>query len=241
MDYEAFKSSIAKGFKDNNICELNEIQIKRFYSLTELLIETNKITNLTAITDPEDIILKHYIDSATVAKHIPSGATVIDVGCGAGFPSLPLAIMRNDTSITSLDSTGKKIAFVEKVSSELGLVNLKAVCARAEEFVLNNREKFDVCVSRAVARLNILSELCLPLVKPEGAFVPMKASNKGQEELNEAVRAISTLGGRLESTETAKLSTGAGEIERELYIIRKIALSPKQYPRKYSQILKKPL
>ena len=143
-----------EAFGENGIDDLlSERAADLFFEFATLLIETNKHTNLTAITDEKDIILKHFADSAIVSRYIPVGASVLDVGCGAGFPSIPLAIVRGDVSIISLDSTGKKIYFVLSAKEKLGLENLNAVCARAEEYVESARESFDVCTSRAVARL----------------------------------------------------------------------------------------
>ena len=162
MNKSNFISLLYKAFEENNLGGLLTDEIAdSYYRFADLLVETNKTTNLTAITEDKDIVLKHFIDCAAVFKFIPQGAKVIDVGCGAGFPSIPLAIIRSDIFITALDSTGKKIDFVTKAAHELNLSNLTAICARAEDFAAENRESFDVSTSRAVARLNILSELSL--------------------------------------------------------------------------------
>jgi 16S rRNA (guanine527-N7)-methyltransferase len=195
MEFDKFSELLTEAFENNNLSGLLDDNKKlAFYRLYVLLVETNKITNLTAITDPEGVILKHFVDSATATELIKKGASVIDVGCGAGFPSLPLAILRDDITVTSLDSTGKKIEFVKKVADELKLTNINPVNDRAEDYCAKRRESFDCCISRAVARLNILSELCLPFVKVGGKFVAMK-SNKATEELAEADRGIALLGG----------------------------------------------
>ncbi|MBE6684117.1 MAG: 16S rRNA (guanine(527)-N(7))-methyltransferase RsmG [Ruminococcaceae bacterium] len=231
--YNTFEENGMKDLLDDNSAEL-------LYRFAALLVETNKHTNLTAITDEKGIILKHFADSAAISRHIPQGAAVLDVGCGAGFPSVPLAIIRSDLAITSLDSTGKKIDFVLSAKEKLGLENLNAVCARAEEYAALNRESFDVCTSRAVARLNVLSELCVPFIKVGGLFVAMK-SDKGAEEAKEAEEGIKKLGAAPTSVSLYSLTCEETAIDREIRIYKKTAPTPKQYPRKYSQILKKPL
>ena len=241
MLIEDYRKTINSAFADNGLSGLlDEEKANKLYELSNLLVETNKSFNLTAITDENGIILKHFLDCATVSDHIPEGSSVIDVGCGAGFPTLPLAIIRKDIKITALDSTCKKISFVTKAAQELHLGNVMGVCARAEDFVKDNREKFDVCTSRAVARLNVLSELCFPLLETGGRFVAMKA-NKGSEEHLEAINGIEKLGGVFEATNNYVLSFMGECIERDIYLYTKIKPSPAQYPRKYSQIIKKPL
>jgi 16S rRNA (guanine527-N7)-methyltransferase len=242
MTKSEYTNYIIEAFVSNGIGHMiDEEKANKFYELYCFLVEYNKMTNLTAITDEKEVILKHFIDCSAITEHLPQNASVIDVGCGAGFPSLPIAIVRPDVTVMSLDSTGKKIEFVNKAIELLGLERSTAVCARAEDYVVSNREAYDVCVSRAVARLNILAELCLPLVKIGGLFVAMK-SNKGSEELSEAVRCISVLGAKHVSTKTDAFALqGLDNIERETQIFSKVTSTPKQYPRKYSQILKKPL
>ena len=241
MTKSEFTAFLIKNFTDNNLGDyITQEKANKLYELSNLLIETNKEYNLTAITDEKSIILKHFADSATITKYIPQNSTVIDIGCGAGFPSLPLAILRRDLSITSIDSTGKKINFVNSAANELILDNIEGICTRAEDFVKNKRESFDVCTSRAVASLEILDELCLPFVKTDGAFIAMKSS-KGSEEYAKASNGITKLGGKLENVEKISLLSEDISIERELYIIRKISKTPIQYPRNYSQITKKPL
>lgn len=231
--YKTFEDNGMKGLLDDESAEL-------LYRFADLLVETNKHTNLTAITDEKGIILKHFADSAAISRHIPQGFSVLDVGCGAGFPSVPLAIIRRDLAITSIDSTGKKIDFVLSAKEKLGLDNLNAFCARAEEFVELNRESFDVCTSRAVARLNVLSELCIPFVKIGGLFIAMK-SDKGAEEAKEAEEGIKKLGSAPSDVSVYRLTCEEVAIDRETRIYKKSTPTPKQYPRKYSQILKKPL
>ena len=242
MTKQEYISYITEAFAYNGLSNMiDQEKAEKFYELHCFLVDYNKITNLTAITEEKEVILKHFIDCASITEHIKEGASIIDIGCGAGFPSLPIAIVRPDVSVTSLDSTGKKIEFVNKAIKKLGLSKSSAVCARAEEYVQDHREEYDVCVSRAVARLNVLSELCLPLVKVGGTFLAMK-SNKGSEELSEATKCISTLGAKHTDTFVSTYSLESLlPIERELQIFEKQSATPKQYPRKYSQILKKPL
>ena len=241
MEYREYKELLYKAFEQNSLshllCEENS---EKLYKFSNILVETNKTFNLTAITEEKEVILKHFVDCASISKHIPANSKLIDVGCGAGFPSLPIAILRNDVTVTSLDSTTKKIDFINRTAKELLLNNIVAISARAEDFAKNNREKFDVATSRAVARLNILDELCLPLVKVDGLFIAMKSS-RGETEFSEAKFSIGKLGAKLEFVEKNALNFGEASIERETYIFRKLRKTPTQYPRIYSQIAKKPL
>jgi 16S rRNA (guanine527-N7)-methyltransferase len=241
MEKKTFIDQLNIGFKANNLTEhLSPESAEKLYLFAELLVETNTKYNLTAITDADGIILKHFIDSASVLRYIPSNSKVADVGCGAGFPSIPIAILRSDVTVKSIDSTSKKTDFVNIAAKHLALNNISAECGRAESLVNVSRETFDVCVSRAVARLNILSELCIPFVKQNGIFIAMKSS-KGKEELNEAERGIEKLGCQLESIEKLTLKHRDNEIEREIYTFKKTAATPPMFPRNYSQICKKPL
>ena len=241
MDRNSYIIYIIDLFEKNGLGHLIDTdKASKLYELSSLLVETNKITNLTAITDEKDIILKHFLDSATVCDSFLEEWSILDVGCGAGFPSLPLAILRPDLKITSIDSTGKKINFVNRAANLLGLSNLKAICTRAEDFAKTDREFFDACTSRAVARLNVLAELCVPFVKLGGLFVAMK-SDKGSEEYNEAKKGIITLGCELRNMNELTLADENTVIAREIYCFEKIVHTPMQYPRNYSQIAKKPL
>ncbi len=241
MDRNSYIIYIIDAFEINDIGHLIDVdKAEKLYELSNLLVETNKVTNLTAITDEKDIILKHFLDSATVCDCFLDGWRVLDVGCGAGFPSLPLAILRPDLKITSIDSTGKKINFVNRAAEFLGLTNIEAICIRAEDFAKTDREKFDACTSRAVARLNVLAELCVPFVKVGGLFVAMK-SDKGPKEYDEAKNGILTLGCKLDSKKMLTLAAQNSTITREIYCFEKTSRTPLQYPRNYSQITKKPL
>ena len=241
MEYNEYRSALLSAFAQNGLDDLlNEKKAQRLYIFSNILIQTNKSFNLTAITDEKDIILKHFVDCAAVSEYIPESTSIIDVGCGAGFPSIPLAILRDDISVVSLDSTSKKIGFISDVATELGLCNISAVCHRAEEYAAHHREQYDVCISRAVARLNVLDELCVPLVRVGGLFVAMKSS-KGEEEYAEASTGLHKLGCELVTSDKKTLSLGESAIERDVYVFGKISHTPKEFPRKYAQILKKPL
>ncbi len=216
---------------------------EHLFSLTEIMLSVNSYMNLTAITDTSGIILKHYVDSLTVSAHIPANSTVIDIGCGAGFPSLPLAILRPDLKITAIDSTAKRIRYVNETAEKIGLTNLFAIAARAEELANKQefRESYDVAVARAVADLQILTELCLPFVKIGGAFISMKAS-KGAEELRSATNAIKICGGSNPVLTNIDITADGTTFEsRNLICASKTQHTPKGYPRNFGRIQKKPL
>lgn len=219
---------------------------ERFFKLAMMLTDYNSHTNLTAITDIEGVILRHFIDSLVAEPYIPEGARLIDVGTGAGFPSLPLAIVRDDLSITALDSTAKKLDFVDSAAVSLGLSGVSVLAGRAEELSAVNpgnlRETYDVAIARAVAPLNILSELCLPFVKVGGMFIALKGSG-AQKELSEARNAISRLGGKLENAfQTDIFATINGYFEnRYVCIIRKVSPTPAKLPRQFAAIKSSPL
>ena len=241
MDKSEFISKLSTAFERNGLGKLLSVQkSEQFFALTERLLEENEKYNLTAITDPDMIILNHYVDCAALAAKLPKGARIIDVGCGAGFPSLPIAILRDDVMITPLDSTAKKIGFIKSTAEKLDLRNITPIASRAEEYALKSRESFGVAISRAVARLNILDELCIPFVKVGGRFIAMKSS-KGEEEYTEAQNGIIKLGCALKQKESFDFSFESIEITREIYVFEKKSQTPKQYPRNYSQICKKPL
>ncbi len=219
---------------------LTDVQIKRFEKLSELLVEQNETMNLTAITDPDGIAVKHFADSISVLKaaEFAPNARVLDVGTGAGFPSIPLLIVRPDLEMTMIDSTAKKLKYVASTVEALGL-NADVVHTRAEEAGQNKeyREKFDIVCSRAVAALNVLCEYCLPFVKVEGVFLAMKGA-KAKEEIDGAADAIKLLGGKITDEISFKLSDGG---ERTIVVIKKISHVPPKYPRVSAQIAKKPL
>lgn len=215
-------------------------QMDKFYKYMNLLIEWNEKINLTAIIEPNEIILKHFIDSITILKDIKDGSIVVDVGTGAGFPGIPLSIMNPTLKITLVDSLNKRLIFLQEVINELDLKNVELVHARAEEFGRNKkyREKFDVATSRAVANLATLSEYLLPLVKINGKAISMKAGNASQE-IEDAKKAIKTLGGNINNIEEFKLPQS--DIGRTIIIIDKISGTPGKYPRKPGTPAKEPI
>ena len=207
------------------------------------MLEENEKYNLTAITDVNKIILNHYADCATLASKLKKGASIIDVGCGAGFPSLPLAIVRPDVKILAVDSTAKRINYVSETAALLGLENIQSVTMRAEDGGKSPeyREKFDYATARAVAELRVLAELTLPFVKVGGQFIAMKGKN-AEFELSSAKKAIATLGGRDVKCEQITLKDGVGEpLTHPLIIVAKKEKTPMTYPRPFAQISKKPL
>ena len=220
--------------------ELTEQAAERFDLLAELLVEQNKVMNLTAITDPDEIVIKHFIDSISLLSAVnpEKGAKILDLGTGAGFPGIPLLITRPDIDLTMVDSTAKKLAYVAATVEKLGL-EAETLHARAEEAGKNPeyREQYNIVCSRAVAALNVLCEYCLPFVKVGGVFVAMKSA-KAEEEIALAKNALKTLGGEIIDKKTFKLADGG---ERNLIIIKKISQTPPKYPRVSAQIAKKAL
>ena len=212
---------------------------ERLEAYWKLVKKKNEVMNLTAVTDDEEAARRHFLDALALLRlaEFPQGASVVDVGSGAGFPGVPLKLARPDLRLCLLDSLGKRVTFLREALAEMG-VEAECVHARAEEFALlpARRDGYDLAVSRAVARLNVLTELCLPLVKPGGAFLAMKTADAG-EELREAERAIRTLGGELEDLREYE----EGGARRAVAVIRKRRATPKGYPRRYAQIVKKPL
>ena len=201
MEKKRFEEEMSKKSKILGV-RFSVEQIEQFYKYMNLLIEWNEKMNLTAITEPKEIILKHFIDSITILKYIDDNSKLVDVGTGAGFPGVPLSIMNPTLKITLVDSLNKRLIFLQEVVKELNLKNIEIVHARAEEFGQNKnyREKFDIATSRAVANLATLSEYLVPLVKIGGKIISMKASN-AKEEINDAQKAIEVLGGKIEKIE----------------------------------------
>ena len=242
MDFSDFSALFGEILTQNGFtAHASEENAQKFHQLTERMLEVNEYMNLTAIKEPRAVILRHYADSLTVEPHLPKNASICDVGCGAGFPSLPLAICRPDLKILSLDSTAKRIRYVQETADMLGCKNLSAIAARAEEAGKGaHREKYDICTARAVAALPVLAELCLPLVRVGGKFLAMKA-RKGEEEWESAARAVARLGGKLIARHNVTLTNAGEEDERIIFEIEKIKPTPAEFPRAYAKITKSPL
>lgn len=239
MEKKRFEEEMSKKSKILGV-RFSVEQIEQFYKYMNLLIEWNEKMNLTAITEPKEIILKHFIDSITILKYIDDNSKLVDVGTGAGFPGVPLSIMNPTLKITLVDSLNKRLIFLQEVVKELNLKNIEIVHARAEEFGQNKnyREKFDIATSRAVANLATLSEYLVPLVKIGGKIISMKASN-AKEEINDAQKAIEVLGGKIEKIEEFDLPES--DIGRTIIIIDKNKCTPVIYPRKAGTPAKEPI
>ena len=240
---EGFKSELVKSFKDNSLGSLmSSEKADAFLKLTEFMLAENEKYNLTAITEPSKIILNHYLDCATLAARLPKNAKICDIGCGAGFPTLPVAILRPDLKITGIDSTAKRINYVKSAAELLKLENVECVAMRAEDGGTNPiyREKYDVATARAVAELRILAELCIPYVRVGGLFIAMKGKN-AEYELKDARRALSILGITETKQESIELTGATETLSHPLIVMKKGAKTPANYPRVYSQISKKPL
>ncbi len=211
-------------------------------AFSDLMLETNRVMNLTAIKEPSALALRHICDSAALCAHLPQGARMIDVGAGAGFPSAPVAIIRPDLRVIALDSTAKRIAFIRRAAETLPIPNLGGVVARAEDAGHDplHREAYDIATARAVADLRILAELCLPLVRVGGAFLAMK-SGKAEDEIESASKTIARLGGKIEKIITYSLASDEETIERSIVFIEKVQPTEELLPRNYSQMSKKPL
>ena len=220
--------------------EVDESQIEQFYTYMELLLQWNEKMNLTAIVEPKEIILKHFIDSVTILKYIDKNKTLIDIGTGAGFPGIPVKIMRPDIEVTLLDSLNKRIHFLEEVINQLRLKNIEIVHARIEEYGKNRkyRESYDIATSRAVANLTTLSEYMLPMVKVGGISICMKGAEI-EEEFSKSQKAIDILGGKIQKVDTFILPKS--DNKRNIILIEKRKLTPSKYPRKPGTPSKEPL
>ena len=242
MDLKQYDLTKFKAGIDKLEVHLDDHQISQFVTYYELLVEWNRFMNLTAITEFNEVCMKHFIDSISLCNAIDCNKeySIIDVGTGAGFPGIPLKIVFPSLKITLLDSLGKRVKFLNEVIDQLGLKNIEAIHGRAEDFAKPDllREKYDICVSRAVANLSTLSEYCLPYVKPDGFFISYK-SEKIMEEINLAENAIEILGGEVYDQKEFMLPFS--DIYRNLFMIKKVRNTPKKYPRNAGLPSKQPL
>ena len=239
MEKEEFFEKMQEKSKDLSV-HFSVEQLEQFFVYMKLLIEWNEKMNLTAIIEPEEIILKHFIDSITILKELKDNEKIVDVGTGAGFPGVPLSIMNPTLKVTLVDSLNKRLIFLQEVVNQLGLNNVEIIHARAEEFGQNKkyRENFDVATSRAVANLSTLSEYLIPLVKINGRVISMKASET-EEEINQAKKAIQILGGEIEKVD--KFNLPQSDIGRTIILIKKQKQTPNKYPRKAGTPSKEPI
>lgn len=221
--------------------ELSDYQLSQFEKYYELLIEWNSFMNLTAITDKDEVVLKHFVDSLAILNYMDvSDKKLIDVGTGAGFPGIPLKIVCPGLDVCLVDSLNKRVNFLNNVIDTLNLTNINTIHSRAEDLAHNSvyREKYDFCVPRAVANLSTLTELCVPFVKPGGYFIPYK-SEKSNEEIEASRKAINVLGGKIDRVENYILP--GSDINRTLIFIKKVSQSSTKYPRKAGTPAKEPI
>ena len=237
MDYQILEQKLGElGIKQD------QNQLERFHKFYQLLIEWNKVMNLTGITEYEDVVEKHFVDSLSIIKAIDLSGIhiVIDVGTGAGFPGIPLKIAFPHLRVVLLDSLNKRIKFLDEVISQLGLTEIRTIHGRAEEYARKEeyREQFDLCVSRAVANLSTLSEYCLPYIQVGGMFVPYK-SGEIDDEVEQSKKAVRILGGNIK--DVMKFELPGTDIHRSFVLIHKEQHTQKKYPRKAGIPAKEPL
>ena len=239
MEINEFKETMKINLKELKI-ELTDFQLEQFYNYMNILIEWNKFMNLTGITSPKEIIIKHFIDSLTVLDKIDRNNTIIDVGTGAGFPGIPIKIASPDTEVVLLDSLSKRVNFLNEVIKKLQLKGIKTIHGRAEDYGRdkNHREKYDVAIARAVAPLNILLEYLMPFVRVKGKCLCMKGNNC-EEEIQEGKHAIKELGGKFVKTD--KFCIPNTDIKRNIIEIEKMEELNSKYPRKAGTPTKAPL
>ena len=238
----SFQSIYEEIFRKNQLdAYIRPVFTEKFEKLTDIMIRQNRVMNVTALTTLEKIIPLHYADCVKIADRIPQNAKVLDIGCGGGFPTLPLAIVRPDLKITGLDSTEKKVRYVQSTADALHLT-ISTLAGRAEDFAKlpEHRENYDVVISRAVARLNVLNELCIPFVKTGGCFLAMKGM-AGMEEFEEAKAGMEKLGGSCVEATAYTLATTEETETRTLLVIQKQQATPSQYPRAFGAMKKNPL
>lgn len=235
------KELLINGIKELGL-EIANQQVEQFFQYYDMLVETNKVMNLTSIVELDEVIIKHFIDSLLVVKTVDINKihTMIDVGTGAGFPGIPLKIMFPHLKVTLLDSLNKRLIFLNNVIKKLGLKYISTIHGRAEDFGkdINYREKYDICVSRAVANLSTLSEYCIPFIVKGGRFISYK-SEFSEDEKKDAKKAVHVLGGKIEKSEKVKLPFT--DINRSFIIINKEEITPNKYPRKAGIPSRKPI
>ena len=239
MELNKFKELMKENLKELNI-DLTDLQLEQFYNYMSILIEWNKFMNLTGITDPEEVITKHFIDSLTVLDKIDKNASIIDVGTGAGFPGIPVKIAFPETKVVLLDSLNKRIKFLNEVIEKLELKDIEIIHGRAEECGRNKsyREKYDIAIARAVAPLNVLLEYLMPFVKVNGKCLCMKGSSS-EEEIKNSKNAVKVLGGEIIKTEEFYIPNT--DIKRRIVQVNKIKETSNKYPRKAGTPSKEPL
>lgn len=239
MEKQEFKAKLKEEAMQFGI-ELSEKEQNNFYNYMKLLLDWNEKINLTAITEPKEVITKHFVDSLSITPYINENDRILDIGTGAGFPGIPLKIVLEKNEITLLDSLNKRINFLNEVIEKLDLKNIQAIHGRAEEFnkIDENRENYDIIVSRAVAKLNVLLEYMLPFVKLNGRCICMKSADI-DEELKEAENAIKILGGEIEKIDEIILKNT--DIKRKIIVIKKVNKTPSKYPRKAGTPAKEPI
>lgn len=239
MELNEFKELMKENLKELNI-ELSDLQLEQFYKYMNILVEWNKFMNLTGITEPKEVITKHFIDSLTVLDKVDKNASVIDVGTGAGFPGIPIKIAFPQTKIVLLDSLNKRIKFLNEVIEKLELKDIETIHGRAEEYGRNksHRGKYDVAIARAVAPLNILLEYLMPFAKVNGKCLCMKGSSS-EEEIKNSKNAVKLLGGEL--IETKDFYIPNTDIKRRIVQINKVKETNNKYPRKAGTPSKEPL
>lgn len=230
MEYEEFKEKLTEKLRKIQI-DISDIQIKQFYDYMNLLIEWNKKINLTAIIEPDEIILKHFIDSLTINNEIKKEDKIADIGTGAGFPGIPIKILNPENEVVLIDSLNKRLIFLDEVINKLGLQNISTVHARAEEIGHNKmyREQFDIVTSRAVAKLNVLLEYMKPLTKIGGKCICLKGPNI-EQEISEAKNALEILGGEI--TKISEITLPGSDNKRTIINVLSVKHLPNRYPRK---------